>query len=63
MPVIGTHATSLTEGAVPEIQKIAKILSIAIISGVSERDGDCIYNAQVFIDANGTIQAKYRKTH
>ena len=63
MPVIQARATSWTEGAVPEIQKIAKILSIAIISGVSERDGDCIYNSQVFIDANGTIQAKYRKTH
>ena len=63
MPVIQAYATSWTEGAVPELQKIAKSLSIAIISGVSERDGACIYNSQVFSDAHGTIRAKYRKTH
>jgi predicted amidohydrolase len=63
MPVIQTHATSWNEGAVPELQKIAKTLSLSIICGVSERDGSSIYNAQVFIDANGRIIAKYRKTH
>jgi omega-amidase len=63
MPVIQTHATSWNEGAVPELQKIAKTLSISIICGVSERDGASIYNSQVFIDANGKIIAKYRKTH
>jgi omega-amidase len=63
MPVIQTHATLWTEGAVPELQKIAKTFSLAIVSGVSERDGPSIYNSQVFIDANGAIAAKYRKTH
>jgi len=63
MPVIQTHATSWTEGAVPELQEIARSCSIAIISGVSERDGDRIFNAQVLIDSGGKIQAKYRKTH
>jgi omega-amidase len=63
MPVIQTHATPWNEGAVPELQKIAKMLSLSIICGVSERDGSSIYNAQVFIDANGRIIAKYRKTH
>jgi omega-amidase len=63
MPVIQKHATSWNEGAVPRLQKMAKQLSLAIIAGVSDRDGPRIYNAQVFIDADGNVRAKYRKTH
>jgi len=63
MPAIQAHATSWIEGAVPELEKVAKELSIAIICGVSERDGASIYNSQVFVDSNGKISAKYRKTH
>src|SRR5438552_11262361 len=63
MPVIQKHATSWNEGAVPQLQKMAKQLSLAIIAGVSDRDGARIYNGQVFIDAGGNIPAKYRKTH
>jgi predicted amidohydrolase len=63
MPIIATRATPWTEGAVPGLQKIAKDLSIAIICGVSEREGDSIYNSQVFVDANGDIAGSYRKTH
>src|SRR4051794_32959879 len=63
MPVIREKATPWTEGAVPGLQKMAKELSIAIVAGVSERDGDAIYNSQVFIDLGGKILAGYRKTH
>jgi predicted amidohydrolase len=63
MPVIQKQATAWTDGAVPQLQEIARTLGLAIISGVSERDGASIYNAQVSIDANGAIVAKYRKTH
>lgn len=63
MPVIQAHATPWTEGAVPELRKMAKSLSVAIICGVSEREGSSIYNSQVFIDANGEIVGSYRKTH
>jgi omega-amidase len=63
MSVIQKHATSWNEGAVPRLQKLAKQLSLAIIAGVSDRDGPRIHNAQVFIDAGGNIRAKYRKTH
>ena len=63
IPVIQKHATSWREGAVPQLQKMAKQLSLAIIAGVSDHDGPHIYNAQVFIDAGGNIRAKYRKTH
>jgi omega-amidase len=63
MPIIAAGATSWSEGAVPELQKTAKDLSIAIICGVSEREGESIYNSQVFIDANGNVVGGYRKTH
>jgi predicted amidohydrolase len=63
MPIIAASATPWTTGAVPELRKIAKDLSIAIIGGVSEREGDAIYNSQVFIGANGNVVGSYRKTH
>src|SRR5438034_9291563 len=63
MPVIQACARPWSEGAVPELQKIARSLSLAIISGVSERDGASIYNSQVFVDANGDVVGSYRKTH
>jgi predicted amidohydrolase len=63
MPVIQRDAASWTSGFVPGLQEIAKELSIAIVSGVSERDGSSIYNSQVFVDSYGNIAGKYRKTH
>jgi omega-amidase len=63
MPIIQTHAASWTSGFVPGLQEAARELSIAIVSGVSERDAACIYNSQVLIDQEGNMLAKYRKTH
>ena len=63
MPVIRAHAQPWTEGAVPALQKMAKEFSLTIVSGVSERSGDVIYNSQVFIDPQGDLVASYRKTH
>ena len=63
MPVIAQHATAWNTGAVPELAAIANLLALAIICGVSERDGDRIYNSQVFVNARGEIAGKYRKTH
>jgi omega-amidase len=63
MPVIRAHANHWTSGFVPGLQEIAKKLSIAIVSGVSERDGSSIYNSQVLVDAEGKVAAKYRKAH
>jgi omega-amidase len=63
MPVIQKHAKKWSDGAVPELQKIAKEISIGIVAGISDRDGESIFNAQVFVNAQGENLAKYRKTH
>ena len=63
MPLIQKCALPWAKGAVPQLQEIAKELSIAIVAGVSDRDGDRIYNAQALIDSAGNIVGKYRKTH
>src|SRR5216110_1699133 len=51
MPVIREHAGDWANGFVPGVQEIAKRISIAIVSGVSERDGSSIYNSQIFVDS------------
>src|SRR4029453_10775928 len=63
MPIIQTHAASWTSGFVPGLQEVARELSIAMVSGVSESDGACIYNSQIVVDHTGNILAKYRKIH
>ena len=63
MPVIRKHANHWKSGFVASLQEIASQLSMAIVSGVSERNGSSIYNSQVLIDARGGIAARYRKTH
>ena len=63
MPVIQKHANHWNGGFVRALKETAGKLSIAIVSGVSERDGSAIYNSQVLIDSHGNIAAKYRKTH
>jgi omega-amidase len=63
MPVIKKQASHWKTGFVVGLRGIANKLSIAIVSGLSERDGSSIYNSQVLIDAKGDIVAKYRKAH
>jgi predicted amidohydrolase len=63
MDIIRAQASQWNEGAVPALRDIAKNLGLAIVAGVSEREGSSIFNSQVFIDANGEIVARYRKTH
>src|SRR5213592_2020399 len=58
MPVIQAHANSWTSGFIPELQEIAANLSIAIVCGVSERDGASIYNSLVLVIQHGKIVAK-----
>src|SRR5215471_4906974 len=63
MPVIQKHANHWKTGFVAGLQEVANELSLAIVSGVSERDGSSIYNSQVLVDTKGDIVARYRKTH
>ena len=63
MPVIQKHARSWKDGAISEIQKIANENAIAVVSGISDREGESIYNGQIFVNAKGETLAKYRKTH
>ena len=63
MPVIQKHASHWKTGFVPGLHEIARELSIAIVSGVSERAGSSIYNSQILADAKCDIVAKYRKAH
>src|SRR5256714_230177 len=63
MPVVRSHASQWNSGFVRALQEVARKLSIAIVSGVSERAESSIYNSQVFVDSHGKIPAKYRKTH
>src|SRR2546423_4201428 len=63
MPVIEKHARKWNEGALKDLQTIARAHSIALVAGLSDRDGASIFNAQVLINASGEVLAKYRKTH
>jgi len=63
MAVIRNHATAWSEGAVPTLREMAKEFSLTIVSGLSERADEIIYNSQIFIDPRGEIVASYRKTH
>ena len=63
MSVIQKHASHWENGFVSGLQEIARNVSVAVVSGVSERDGSSIYNSQVLVDAKGGVAAKYRKTH
>ena len=60
---IQKQATSWNEGVVPRLEQLAQEFSVMIVCGVSEREGDRVYNAQVLVDATGNVAAKYRKTH
>jgi predicted amidohydrolase len=63
MRVIREQAGSWNDGAVAELQGLARKLSLTIISGVSEKEGARIYNTQVVVGSDGSILGKYRKIH
>jgi predicted amidohydrolase len=56
-------ATPWGEGACAEMQGIARGAGVALIVGLSEKEGDTVYNALAVIDAGGALVGKYRKCH
>lgn len=63
LPIIRESARMSAEGAGAVLAKLAQQLSIAILCGVAEREGDAIYNTQLLVDSAGQMVARYRKTH
>src|SRR5438874_7224282 len=63
MATISRRAKKWSDGAVVQLQEIAKETSVAVIAGISDRDSNSIFNAQVIVNAKGQVLAKYRKTH
>jgi len=63
MDVIRSLASSWDCGPCIELCRIASSLQISLICGLSERDGDRIFNTAAIIDNTGTLVGKYRKTH
>ncbi len=49
--------------AVRRVRKLARELEVDIILGFLERDGDVLYNACAWIDAEGEVRHTHRKTH
>lgn len=63
LDAIRASARPWNEGTVPALQEMARRFSIAILCGISEREDDTIYNAQILLDPAGNIIGRYRKTH
>jgi predicted amidohydrolase len=45
------------------VQEIAREERIAVVVGLPEHEEGRFYNSAVFLDENGTVLGKYRKTH
>ncbi|TWT66882.1 (R)-stereoselective amidase [Posidoniimonas polymericola] len=49
--------------AIDQLSAAAADQSVAVVAGLSERDGYSIYNSLAFITADGQLVGKYRKVH
>lgn len=49
--------------AIDILSQAASEQSIAVIAGLSEREGESIFNSLAFIDSKGQLAGKYRKVH
>lgn len=63
MSVIRKKACSWDEAPFQSIQQIAKENAIHIICGISEKEGEKIFNSLAAFNSNGELIGKYRKTH
>lgn len=53
-------AVSIDEASAP-LCKAAKLAGIWVVAGLTERDGDNLYNASVLIDREGNLRLHHRK--
>lgn len=51
------------ESACAAVRRAARHYAIAVICGLSEREGEGVYNAVAVVDARGELVGHYRKTH
>ena len=63
MSIIREKASSWDEAPFQSIQKIAAENGIHIICGISEKEGDNIFNSIAAFNPNGELLGKYRKAH
>jgi omega-amidase len=63
MPSIARDASAWNGGAFADLVGFAADARIAVVAGLSERDGPDIFNATAVIGPNGALLAKYRKIH
>ncbi len=63
METVRRHASTWDHGPCASLRTAASDHGIAIICGLSEREGDRIYNTAAVIDATGELIGKYRKVH
>lgn len=63
MAVIREKAAAWPGEPFRRLQKVARAHQIYLIAGISEREGDTIYNSIAAFDPAGELIGKYRKAH
>ncbi len=63
MPTIARTASAWDAGPIVELSGFARENRIAVIVGLSEREGSTIYNSTAAIGPDGALLARYRKIH
>jgi omega-amidase len=63
MPTILETASAWDVGPMLALSEAAKQYKLHVVAGLSEREGDDVYNTTAVISPQGTLLAKYRKVH
>ncbi len=63
LPLAVQHASDWQSEPVGRLREAAQQQNIAIVAGVSEREGESVYNSAAVIDSDGELADSYRKLH